>query len=316
MSDDDYLYRVDNFNALRRQRFTDPVLRGRRLIGNEQFYPHHQIRTANADLPAGDGVFRLSFWKSWDAMRRNLWARHKGVVIQRVPLSHQVLRNTFCRDDDEYLKHDAWLYWAQMPVDSSNDDWSPVGIPHSDIEALMPDGVWHPLGEAPGLGVTSVPGWTHCTCTYAERTFPVHIASVALTSGERAVLLRKPIGPWPNTFGTLVNIIQSISQSMLAASTLSADENSRWFLAQEESDCVHVEQFFPVITPPKAGLVAHLKSKICARNGAVWSVALRDETRFLSKAETEALYDTFDIRSALNYVSSWNYAALVPTYDL
>jgi len=258
-------------------------------------------------------VFRLSFWKSWDAMRRNLWARYKGVVIQRVPLSHQVLQDTFCRDDDEYLKHDAWLYWAQMLVDSSNNDWSPIGIPHSDIEALMPNGVWRPLGEAPGLGDALLPGWTRSTCTYAEQTFPIDIASGALTSGDKAVLLRKPIGPWPNTFGALKNIIQSISQSMLAAGTISADENTQWFLAQEESDCVYVEQFFPVITPPKTGLLARLNSKFGARKGTAWSLALHDETRFLLSAETEALYDAFDIRSALNYVSRWNYAALLPT---
>ena len=246
-------------------------------------------------------------------MRRHLWDRHRGVLIQRVSKDHPVLTHAFFRDHDEYLKRDAWLFWTRMPINAQNPNWSPLGIPHTDIEIFNPDGSWMPFSDVDGLNNAPQQGWSVCSCSFAEQTFPIHFASRTLVCGKRLTLLRKPIGPWPNTASTLQNATRQIVQRLFPNGIRTEDTNARWFLAQEESHRVHAEEFNVCFSSPKANLFSLLRTKLGTCVQQKWSVTINDETRPLSNTETAMLYEEFGIQAALSYESNWNYSAWLPS---
>lgn len=313
---DPFLYRFDGFRQLREQRRTDRVLRGRLLEANEPEFPHHQINTAHQTLRQGEGVFRLSFWKSWDTMRLNVWGRREGTVLQRVRADHPVLKQMFSRDHDEYLEHEAWLYWATLPIDPEYPNWSPAGIPHQDLEVMRPDGSWVTMDDVPELNDAAGPGWSSYRFRNSSSIFDVHAAVGTLAPGTPAVLLRKSIGPWPNLYSDLKTAVREVVQELLTTGAVADADRTRWFFAQELSNGVVADEFFPSVLLAKTRIVERLNRLFGAppRPPAI-TVVLSDDTSGLSPADTAKLYSAFDILPALEYEASWHCRLLIPTED-
>lgn len=309
--DEQYLYRHDSLDALRSQRRSDRVLRGRRRTGDEEFFPHHQAAMGHANLKAGEGVFCLSFWKSWSIMcthRRNGW------VVQRIRADHPALE-AFQRDDDEYLEQEAWIYWATMRLNPEKPDWAPNGIPHEDIEVLKPDGTWAGMDDIPALNDGAESGWTTLKFISGEWEFPIHIRAGNVATGERVVLLRKPIGPWPNQFIMLTGAVIEVIETLLDVEPDLCSRDVRWIFSQETTDGVVAEEIFPVVRPPRASWLARLTGQRSTWLRA-WRIALPDGSVFLSADETRRIYVAFAIENALDYQARWNYeriARLTPS---
>lgn len=306
-----YIYRFDSFESLRSQRRYDRRLRGRYATGNEETFHHHQVKVAQLAAPENAGVYRLSFWKSWDALRLNLWAQRKS-VIQRVRIDHPVLQEHFTRGDDQYLEREAWLYWATLPIDLKNPEWSPVGIPHEDIEVLHPHGRWLGMDEIPELGETASAGWeTYRFQTY-DRSFPIHAAVGKLASGDEAVLLRKPIGPHPNSYSTLAPYLHEVV-SDLVRSGRTHQIDVRWFLALESHNFVSVEELSMTIEK-QGGWSRRLRAFLTGREvHPELIVGMPQDGYPLDNQAAQALYDAFGIGYATNYTDFWTYPHLVPS---
>ena len=145
-----YLYRFDEVHRLYEQRKTDPILRAARRDGSEPTFPHHQVAAAHAIAPAGHAVYRICFWKDFAAALRQHNLCEGGWMLQRIRADHPTL-SKFERGDDQHCKGAAYIYWATAKINIEKADWSPVGIPHSDIEVLTPSpsNEWIPLDYAP-----------------------------------------------------------------------------------------------------------------------------------------------------------------------
>lgn len=310
---DQYLYRFDEAAALRKQRRTDKVLRGRRLTGNESEYPHHQVRTAHHHCGEGEAVFRLSFWTCFDALRMRLWERGNA-IIQRVRADHPVLQGVFSRGADEYLVNEAWLFWATLKIDPKRTNWSPVGVDHADIEVLHPNGTWLSMDAVPSLNDAAEPGWETYWITRRGFRYPMHAAHRELRTGEQAILLRQPSGPWPTSL-SLASDHQHLVQHIVNTK-IEQPVGIRWFYSLESDDRVHAQEFFPLVAPYKVpGFKGTWERLRGIKPDHKWEVGVPDDTRTLSKAEMTALYDDFRIADALLRGKKWKYPDLVPSIE-
>lgn len=304
-----YLYRFDNLENLRKQRHGDPVLRGRRSSGNEEFFPHSQIREENNRIENGKAVYSLSFWKTWDDLLVNLYGHQTGCVVQRIPENHPEL-SKFKRDHDEYLKSFAWLYWNAMPINPNNPDWSPIGVPHKDIDVLHPNGKWMPMDQIQCLSVNPPDDWkAYYLNTYSSGQKLVH-ASKRYTRGHIWVML------WQRTAPLIfaVNLPQKLFT--LVADDLSIPlESARWIHVVEHSDSIGAEEIIPSIHLPREPGLRGFINRLCKIHPPLEIIG-SDNTKSLLPSETEMLYEVFGISEYLCRGDRWSNVHLLPPLEM
>lgn len=312
-----YLYRFDSLEKLRAQRQTDPVLRARRTFGNEPEFLHFQVVQEMQTIGEGEGVFRMSFWKTWEDLRANLWAHRAGSGIQRVRKDHEAFAS-FKRDHDEYLKAQAWFYWASMPLVSANDKWSPIGIPHIDIEILHPNGQWMSMDSIPALNYIAGEGWDTYTLSGSSDT-PAPLWATVRTrasdpSGSAWVVLRQPSGPWGAWLGNPSRLNPLLLH--LAEQGGFNPMEVRWIYAIEYPEEVRAAEIFPVFhrcrEPGLQGYWNRWMGRIPQRQ---WEVFNNDKPDFLSDHAINTLYADLGLEEALRRGKRWNYENLVPSLE-
>lgn len=141
-----YVYRYDNWAS--HMHMEGGQLRARHWSLKKGSHPHRSLIESEKILPAGRGLFRISFWKNEQAMLRWASSSHWSAlqVLQRVRDDHPFLQ-TFTKEADDYLEESAWLYWKTSDR-TENQGWSIDGIHKDDVEVLDFDGVWCPYEQS------------------------------------------------------------------------------------------------------------------------------------------------------------------------
>ncbi len=298
-----YLYRFDTLKALLAQRRHDPVLRARRRDGTGVF-GHHQVRASHLNLAADEAVYQLSFWKSFDALKANLWAHWDGSVIQRIRTDHPSLQS-FQRGDDEYLAQVAWLYWGTFLKPSADPDWAPVGIPHADIDVLDPHGEWTCMEDVEVLSDKAGEGWISVSLSNGFRQYPIHAAQRTLANGAKAVLLRhESAGAFNHTYAQWQVIEFLINEGLIDGDPRSLS----WYLAVELDEEIDIEEIKPTITQTKTpglwGVIDRCRSIAPARK---WTVDVPYDPHYLKASEIDDLYGAFGLEERLRRGKRWSY---------
>lgn len=309
-----YLYRYDSLDKLREQRAdpADPFLRGRRSIGDEANFPHHQVITEINTIADGNTVYRLSFWKSWDALLINIWSGSTNNAIQRIPEDHPALKS-FKRDHDEYLKDTAWFFWNAMPTNTEKPNWSPVGIPHEDIEILHPDGRWLPMSQIPCLNHLILEEWASYKI---EGGYSDNLLQVAVRNGvgdDKSVVM---VRQHNNRAAILTNspeLFAKLLERIVRDFALSPNE-ARWYYSVEGTDKIRIEEFYLTVYQPKIGAMKKL-ANFFNKVRVPEKVKVKSKTRILPDGEIELLYDRFDLKEFLLRGEKWTYMHLVPTCE-
>lgn len=307
-----YLYRFDNLDSLRKQRLSDPALRGRRSLGNEPSFPHYQLRDELEKITDGYAVYRLSFWKTWEDLLVNLFSYKKGWAVQRIPENHPALSN-FKRDHDEYLESSAWLYWNAFPINQDAPDWSPIGIPHTDIEVLHPNGSWMPMEQIPCLSEVAPEDWrTYYLNGYASDPKPIHVAtrtSTELSIPINRVMIRQHAAPWISAI-SLPPELFSIITNEFAISL----ESACWIYAVEHNDRTLAEEIYPRIYQPREpglkGFINRIRKKYPQKK-----IVISDNMNFLPSSKVEILYEAFGISEYLRRGDRWSNKHLLLTLE-
>ena len=124
-----YRYRVDSQEPL--TRLTTSLNPRRWDSKKSDKAPHKPLIATQVALPPGHGIYRMSFWKSEKAARRDLTMRdpRERQVLLRVSESRvsECLSN-WTLDPDELVK-DADLYWKCEPVPEGDPTYHPQGVP-------------------------------------------------------------------------------------------------------------------------------------------------------------------------------------------
>ena len=236
-----FLYRFDSIESLYWQRFSDPVLRSARRTGNEEIFPHYQCREAQAVAPLGYAVFRICFWKTLDDAfaQRNLC--EESWVLQRIKFNHPSLDHYSC-GDDEYLQESAYIFWGTFKIDSERPEWSPIGIPHTDIEILTPEGQWVPMNDA-RIFREHDPGWE----LRSNMGSPVQVRHEVLPNGSSLMMMRQMSGPWRtflNSWADLHWLVEDLANSPQVDLF-----QCRWLYALETHDKIRVIDLNPIFAP-------------------------------------------------------------------
>lgn len=141
-----FVYRYDNWAT--HMHMEGGQLRAQHWSLKKGAHPHRSLIESEKILPAGQGLFRISFWKTEQAMFR--WTSASNWpslhVLQRVRDDHPFLQ-TFTKEVDDYLEESAWLYWKAGDI-AKGQGWSDDGIPKRDIEVLDFDGSWRPYEQS------------------------------------------------------------------------------------------------------------------------------------------------------------------------
>ena len=111
-------------------------------------HPHVSLIEAKKSLAAGQGIFRISFWKNFGAALQSFGATYRTslAVLQRVRDDHPFLAS-LTREDDDWLKPTAWLYW-KIDAHAHEQEWSVDGIFLDAVEVLDLDGTWRRFKDA------------------------------------------------------------------------------------------------------------------------------------------------------------------------
>lgn len=292
-----YLYRYDSVKALVEQRWSDKSLRGRRRTGGEAAFPHHQIRAAHAAAPMGQAVFALSFWKTL-ADAENQLSRHRtGSLLQRIRSDHPKLA-MFNRGDDEYLIKEAYLCWATLPINQDNPEWSPEGIPHTDIEVRLPSGAWIGMEQVGALRETG-DDWFGYRVPGPYKDGPIHVKHSVDMEGHEWVLIRQQMGPW-RKFDGQPSELRLLVQDFVTR--FSPPTGVRWAYALEAHDHISVEEFFPRIEDQPTGFFHWFSKSTISRK-----VLIPNDVNGLSKAQIESLYSGMGCADALMRGERWVY---------
>lgn len=260
---------------------------------------------------AGEGVYRLSFWKTWEDVLLNVWQNESGSAIQRVREDHPSL-SRFLRDHDEYLVHHAWLYWNVFPIADAHPDWSYAGVPHTDIEVLHPDGRWLPMDEIPCISDHPLPGWTrYALHTFAPDPSPLFVQRTAISRDGALVLIRQPSGPWAtflSSTSALAPLLADFAQEIDVPL-----EGIRWFYALESDDAVHAQEITASFRKHREpGLRGHVHRFMGVHPTQRWFAYAEDDGRYLSEADLDRLYAAFDASEVLRRGKRWSYGHRLP----
>ena len=301
-----YLYRVDTIKAVSLQRLTDPVLRGRRTTGSEAYHPHKQIAQEVEQLRAGEAVFQLFFWKDWSALMANVWSHLSGGIIQRVRADHDALQR-FKRDDDQYLSRDSFIFWGRFPVEDPGLKWSPVGIPHTDIEVLHPDGYWTGMDSVPALSEN--PGYSWACAAPIRGGGPLWW-TICGRPGDYMkrlwVVIRQPR---PLGRHTQTELIASITErENLDPAAV------RWIQTYETSDAVTAEEVFVKVWPAKPTPGDRFK-QLLGRPTPRRATFTDAHSLPLEADDVDSLYAGLGLSEWLRRGARWDYRALEAQAD-
>lgn len=297
----DYLYRYDRLDQLRTQA-PDPVLRARRVTQVQGAWDHHQVLAALAKLAPTEGVYRFCFWKNWDAANRQLLRASfysSPPVLQRVRADHPALA-TFDRDDDEYVRSDAWIFWRTDRVEPTRPDWSPEGIPHEDMEVLTPARRWERLSTSSLMREASLDHWRCLPLPGNGSLTPVFGRTlVRRVDGHNAVwvLLRQRNGPWTAVWRDPERLADA-TRLMLGDLGAVGCAQVRWVVSFECEDRVLTSEFFPSIERPAPSFVDRV---LRYRRAGVEDLVVSVEDRFapLDADAQRRLYHDFGIGEVL-----------------
>jgi len=148
MSDSDgYVYRYDSL-AVASRLVRQPVARAPLESDNKGQSSARLADRSEKSLAAGQGIFRISFWKVFGAALQSFGATYRTslAVLQRVRDDHPFLAS-LTREDDDWLKPTAWLYW-KIDAHAHEQEWSVDGIFLDDVEVLDLDGTWRRFKDA------------------------------------------------------------------------------------------------------------------------------------------------------------------------
>jgi hypothetical protein len=257
-----YLYRFDQLDCLKEQS-DDPVLRAKRVKQAKGVFDHFQVINELPSLAHGHGAYRFCFWKTWEAAVRQFPRLDdtRPWLMQRIRADHPVLEQ-FSRDDDEYLLDDAWIYWQTAPLSEQTPDWSPAGIPHTDIEVLNPQGFWEPLATTAMLGDPDLAAWDCVIQAGMNGTpCPTYVRSIVRSSGGDTsawVLIRQKAGPWTSVLNDKRLVAGTIAHCFPQLAHLNPS-STRWALALECDDRVLASEIFPSFSPAwRPGILVRL----------------------------------------------------------
>lgn len=301
-----YYYRFDPIQRLIEQCRSDSEFRARRTFGTEPYHPHHQIRSAMKTVSDGEGAFQISFWRNWESMRPFLRQVGDGSVIQRVRKDHEFFRH-FERDVDEFLKKEAWFFWNVFRLEQPDVRWSPVGIPHCDIEVLHPDGRWLALDATSISEKATVPGWR--ISGYCVK--PV-IGQISLWTSEWTQQLHKSAVYWVVIRQPYGSIDPDVQQQVIAvhAEQSCVDPNSvRWVHARESGEDVYAEESFPTFLEHREPGLKGLWNRCCGqRPKRSWDIKFLRPPEPLPAAEIDRLYTALGLSDWLLRGKRWRYA--------
>ncbi|QEM66739.1 hypothetical protein FO488_00260 [Geobacter sp. FeAm09] len=296
-SKDPYVYRYDGFESLWKQRSNDKVLRGRRSTGDES-YRHDQVREAHSSIAEGSAVFRLSFWLNLEIAKSQVNYLHRqGSVIQRIKADHPVLGH-FQRGEDQHLPGKADLYWATMAINEENPDWSPIGIPHDDIEVLLPDNTWLPMGQAGGFRDTE-PGWEIFSDGGKNL---LQIKQGQSNDGDCWVFIRQRSGLGGSAYNDSTMLTSPIETFVKAHALL--PDRCRWGYALEMPDCVLAFEFFPRFMQRKRACLAGIADRLFKIDRG-WEVKVGGDFTSLDQATTSNLYSGLGCAHLLIRGGNW-----------
>lgn len=318
-----YLYHFGNLSRLISYRRSDPFLRAREHDGTEPVWLHRQVVDTLPSLKEGERVYCLFFWNDLDSMRANAYSMMKGSVLHRVRADHPVLKR-FKSGEDEFLKGMATMYWQAMVANKDNPHYSPIGIPHSDIEVLHPDGRWKTMGQIPILSDATHAGWTaniveangNVRLVFSRMATRPVINSDGSTSyrTEACVLLRHPAGGGISFLGML-ELLEPLVLNLATPHTMNVLSQLRWFYAYEDLEEVRVQEFFPIFhRRKKSGLKQIALEWLDVPKKIIDWVTFNDRSpHSLADKEVADLYRLFGCSEALIRGNKWSYEHLL--YD-
>lgn len=268
-------------------------------------------------------MYCLFFWNDLDSMRANAYSMMKGSVLHRVRADHPVLKR-FKSGEDEFLKGMATMYWQAMVANKDNPHYSPIGIPHSDIEVLHPDGRWKTMGQIPILSDATHAGWTaniveangNVRLVFSRMATRPVINSDGSTSyrTEACVLLRHPAGGGISFLGML-ELLEPLVLNLATPHTMNVLSQLRWFYAYEDLEEVRVQEFFPIFhRRKKSGLKQIALEWLDVPKKIIDWVTFNDRSpHSLADKEVADLYRLFGCSEALIRGNKWSYEHLL--YD-
>ncbi|MCP1671333.1 hypothetical protein J2T34_001812 [Kerstersia gyiorum] len=229
-------------------------------------------------------------------------------MVQRVSEDHHCLKD-FRRGEDEYLQDCAWLYWTIQDINPGNPDWSPIGIPHTDIEVLHPDGQWLNMEDIPVLTHHTKQNWKSVDFGMPVERYPVYWAVKQRSNGEQIVLIRQPYRVGRCHIECNDEHAQIILHILRECAFSSRNiSRTRWFYAHESGDYIVSEELQPVI---RRGLKGYLKKLIARWNTNMlhcdWNVSLPKSGSFCRDSQTDELYKEFNLAGLLLRGERWTY---------
>lgn len=296
-----YLYRYDGIAELRAQRLglaKDPVLRGARRSGYENYYPHYQIKDAHAACPKEHAVYRLSFWRSFERGLHYASASPSPSILQRVRADHSALAH-FEFGDDEYLVGQAYLYWSTQPINSDNPDWSAIGIPHADLEVLLPTGEWVPMNEVPAINEDP----TH-RIMMGDSVFRVN--HIKFEENKKITLIRQYSGEGFSVYCAF-NLLEPLLYTLLTNGQ--CDPASKYIYTLETSDRIVAKEISPAVVYRRRrglmGLIDRLRG-----TPPFLAVHIARDGKTIEENKIRELYNAANLGWKYDLLKKWNYKAL------
>lgn len=291
-----FIYRYDSIECLYRQRLTDKTLRARCSDGSEAQFSHEQVKEAHLVAPQGYAVFRLSFWKDLQAAKDNR-IYNQGYALQRINAAHKTLES-FNEGVDQYLPETAYLFWATMPVNAENPDWSPIGIPHEDIEVQLPTGEWIPLNNVGVFRDVESDWFTFPFHSTAGKECHLQIKHGQIADGGIWAVIRQQLYKGSSYYNAPDGLIHYLEKYANAYPD-SIWSKFRWVYVLESYDKLHAIEVFPKfkrrflsgIFPPR------------------WRVdnCFEECPKELPEALVSSIYRSFGCEDLLLRSDSWNY---------
>lgn len=148
----DYYYRVDSWCALRRLDAEDGFFRPRRWDSHSRPWPHDSLLKSRKTLESGQGIYRISFWRTLKPALNDLCERNKGLeryLMLRIPkqIVREILKD-WSFENDDYLPNDADLIWRVDSVDGSEESFYKEGIDLVYFEVSQNGERWQGWGQA------------------------------------------------------------------------------------------------------------------------------------------------------------------------
>lgn len=144
---DEYIYRFDPTEELRKKFIGDCHRGPRHIPGKRWVYGHELLDERLAALPSNHSIYRICFWTKLEFCLSEIERTADSWPVPRTVSrckKSEVLSKGFTESEDDGLRGKAYLYWIEEKLDSNNETLSNAVIPFSEFEASV-DGEWIPL---------------------------------------------------------------------------------------------------------------------------------------------------------------------------